>query len=337
MKTPQIAIIGATGNVGRIVVATILQKKLAAPSQIKLFASKQSKGQVFEIENHAFQIEETTENSFNDCEICIFNTESDISAYFIPFALKAGAYVIDSSSHFRLHPEVPLIIPPVNKQDMNLNQKLYAHANCLASPLATVLNPLHHTFGIKRAQVATYQSVSGAGKSAMDECWQQTHHVLHDQPAHINIFPKQIAFNIFPQVGQFRPDGYATEEYKIISEVRKVLGDIHIHATSVRVPVLIGHSMSVSVELLRPYDMDGVFSTLDASSIRLKSPYVTPLEVVGEEDVFVGRIREDQFEKQWLHFWLCSDNLRRGAATDATEMLEQLLALFNNQQTAATA
>jgi len=326
----QIAIIGATGNVGRKVVGLLLQRDLAKPTQLRLFASPKSAGKTLCIENHAFSVEATHEALFKESQICIFNTENEVSSEYIPLALAAGAYVIDSSSHYRLHADVPLIIPPVNRHLISKDKKLYAHANCLASPIATVLAPLEKAFGVKRVNAVTYQSTSGAGKNAMDECWLETKSVIHEKAYERSHFKRQIAFNIIPQVGDLREDGNTSEEYKISQEVRKVVGnDILITSTAVRVPVMIGHSIALNLELRSSFELSAIIEALKkADSVKLSEDhYSTPIEVEGSDEVWVGRLRKDQTIENGLHLWLCSDNLRRGAAVDTVEILSSILAL----------
>jgi len=328
MKIKNIIVIGATGNVGRKVVEFILQRQLAKPEQLRLMASTQSIGKQISIAGIDFTIEATDETSFAKNDLCIFNTESEISAYYIPKAIAAGAYVIDSSSHYRLHPDVPLIIPPVNQGLINTEQRLYAHANCLASPIATALAPLHQAFNVFKANAVTYQSTSGAGKKPMDECWQETKSLIEQKSYTRTCFQRQIAFNVIPQVGGIRDDGYTFEEYKIIHEVKKVLGnDILMTSTAVRVPVMIGHSIALTVEFKKSFSLDEIKNALkQAPFVQLSdNHYSTPVEVVGSDDVFVGRIKRDNTCENGLHLWLCSDNLRRGAATDAVEIAEKLL------------
>jgi aspartate-semialdehyde dehydrogenase len=330
MHVPRIAVIGATGNVGRSVVEMLLTRKLATPPQILLYASLRSSGQVLSCAGAEFSIEETTGSSFTNQDLCIFTTESPVSQAWIPFALKNGAYVVDSSSQYRLMPNVPLIVPPVNIQLVTQHQKLYAHANCLASPIATVSAPLHRKFGLVHIEAVTYQSTAGAGKAAMDECIKETRAVLDQTPYTRSVFSRQIAFNVIPQVGDIRSDGLTFEEYKIIEEVKKVVDPhLSIMATAVRVPVLIGHSISLQVKFAQDVSVADVLETLrNAPAVQLSPDvYSTPTEVVGSDDVWVGRVRQDPSQPRSMYLWLCSDNLRRGAATDAVEIAEAILSL----------
>lgn len=324
----KIALVGATGNVGRKVSEMILHRKLTHPENLILFASSQSAGKQLNVQGINFTVQGLDVANFSNYNVFIFNTESDVSEKFIPTALEAGAYVIDSSSKYRLEPNVPLIIPPVNSKEINLHQKLYAHANCLASPIATVIDPLHRFKKISRINAVTYQSTSGAGKLASDECWDETKAIVSGKTYVRQVFQRQIALNVIPQVGAMMDEGMTFEEYKIIHEVKKVVDPmISITVTAVRVPVLIGHSIALSLEFSEAIELNEVIETLKkAPSVKLSNNhYSTPVEVIDNDDVFVGRIRRDLSVKHGIHLWLCSDNLRRGAATDSVEILEALL------------
>lgn len=330
-STDFIGIIGATGNVGRKVIALLLQKGLS-PERLLLFASERSHGTRLRLEGHEWTVQSLTPERLQKAAVCVFNTESDISQSWIPWALEQGAYVIDSSSLYRLDPNVPLIIPPVNAALITLEQRLYAHANCLASPIATALAPLHREYGLQRLVISTYQSTSGAGKAAMDECWTHTEKALKQESCAPQQFARPIAFNVIPQVGSLREDGHSQEEFKIIHEVQKVMGkDIAISATAVRVPVMVGHSISVAMAFTQPVSPEQVQHVLSQAPHVQLSPnhYSTPIEVVDSDDVWVGRIRQDYFSDRGIQLWLCSDNLRRGAATDAVEILMALLQKAN--------
>lgn len=324
----KVAIVGATGNVGRRVSELIINRKLTPPQNLTLFASPRSAGKQLNIGTTIFTIHDVERENFSGFDICIFNTESDISEKFVPKALQAGAYVIDSSSKFRLNPDVPLLIPPVNKNIIDLNKKLYAHANCLASPIASVIAPLYRFRKISRVNAVTYQSTSGAGKLASDDCWNETSAMVLGKPYTRQYFQRQIALNIIPQVGDIMDDGMTFEEYKIVHEIKKVVDpSINITVTAVRVPVIIGHSIALSLEFEQEFELNEMIDILqNAPSVKISSHhYSTPVDVVDNDDIFVGRIRRDFSVKNGLHLWLCSDNLRRGAATDSVEILEELL------------
>ncbi len=323
----KIAIIGATGNVGRKIVEIMLQRKRVNPTHLRLFASKRSAGQRLDIENYAYDIEDIADYDFQDCYLALFATDSDISKMYVPKALAAFAKVIDSSSAYRLDPQVPLIVPPVNADLITAQHNLFAAANCLACPISVVLKPLNDYATIQRVLVSTYQSTSGAGKAAMDELYQQTKSIYTGEPYHNNIFARSIAFNVIPQVDQILENGFTYEEIKIIKEVQKIISpNLKIAATAVRVPVMIGHSISLAIEFSKQIDIDEIKVLLAKSpGVQLSlNDYTTPLEVAGKDDVFVGRIRRDPTVDHGLLLWLASDNLRRGAALDAVEMAETI-------------
>jgi aspartate-semialdehyde dehydrogenase len=302
----KIAIVGATGNVGRIVT-----QKLKNKAELVLLASRDYPEE---------GVYKATPDRFKGMDICIFNTEADISESLIPAALEAGAYVVDSSSHYRLDPEVPLIVGPVNAHLVSKDQKLYAHANCLASPISIALASLV-PYGIESVYVSTYQSTSGAGKKAMDECIAETESVLAHKSYQREIFKRQIAFNVIPQVSDIQEDGWTKEEHKIIHETHKILGqEFPIVATAVRVPVVIGHSISLSVRLRQQVSFE-VYNDYPGV-VFLDKDYKTPVEIEGSDMVFIGRARSNEMG---MHMWLCSDNLHRGAATDAVEIVEKIL------------
>lgn len=323
-----IAVVGATGNVGRKVVALLLERQLVHASQLKLFASSASHGSYLTIDQHEFRVEDANQTDFSGIDVCVFNTESPVSARLVPKALSAGAYVVDSSSHYRLDPKVPLIVPPINHALVVAEHKLYAHANCLTSPIATVLNPLHQKNPIQYVNIVSYQATSGAGKRAVEECWAETIALVNDIPYRRQHFKRQIALNVIPQVGEIQADGISYEEYKIIHELKKVLGQsIAVSVTAVRVPVLVGHAMALTINFENSFELEQVIDVLNkAAQVELSEDhYSTPVEVVDSDAVFVGRLRPDLALQNGLQLWLCSDNLRRGAATDAVEIIAALL------------
>lgn len=324
-----IAIIGATGNVGRKIIEIFLQRNLISPHNINAFASSASAGRKIIIRENEFNVRSTEDYNFHDADLCLFATDSDISRNYIPKALANKALVIDSSSLFRLDPSVPLIVAPVNKSSVSLHKsRLYAIANCVASPISIALAPLHQAFSVKRVMISTYQSTSGAGKKAMDELYWETKNLIEDKLYERTHFPRQIAFNIIPQIDKILDDGFTYEEIKIMREIQKIVSaDFAITATSVRVPVMIGHSVSLAVEFDRNFSLTEAKKLLaNFPGIKLSEDhYTTPIEVVGSDDVHVGRIRRDPSVPFGLQLWLCSDNLRRGAATDAAEVAEELI------------
>ena len=310
----EIVIVGATGNVGRNVVKIMSNDH----DNIICTGSARSAGTRLKIRDKDFIIHDTETFQFKEDQISIFNTDAEISAKYIPRALAAGGYVVDSSSYYRMNKDVPLIVPYIGKVDIK-QSKLFAHANCIVSPIASIIYPLHKKFNIERVIISTYQATAGAGKAAMDECFAATKQFCNDgirNPS--QSFARSIAFNIIPQIGQFNSDGVSSEEEKICQELRKILDkNLYISATSVRVPVLFGHSVSLS---LRFNGIKAQVIEILQSSPRIvfSEDYCTPIEVAGEDKIFVSRIRSDKMgNEQWFHIWLCADSLRIGAADDA--------------------
>ncbi len=326
----KVTVIGGTGNVGRNVLQMLIDSKLFDISNIRVTGSIRSAGSYLTLRGYSFLVHNTDGINFQKDELCIFNTEADVSSKYIPIALESGAYVIDSSSHYRMHDAVPLIVPNVNIDRVDIKKsKLFTHANCIVAPIATVIAPLHQKFGVSRVIVSTYQSTSGAGKKAMDECLESTRNFFSSNCSEDSIsFPRPITFNVIPQIGGFDDNGFCSEEMKISNEIKKVISqDICISATSVRVPVLIGHSSSLSMKLESSCHMDDILHALDKSfGIKISvNNYHTPIEVVGADDVFIGKLRMDgAVDDQWVHMWVCSDNLRIGAATDSFQITKAI-------------
>lgn len=325
----KIHLFGATGNVGRTILSQLLSKKIVSPEALTLFASPASKGKTLSLGESTFELQSPEECRFDGTPLCIFATDSSVSKTYAPKAIEKGCLVIDSSSAFRLKEEVPLIVVPVNGGLIQKEQtKLYSCPNCIASPISLVAAPLEKLYGIKRLHAVTYQSTSGAGKAPMDELAAETKAVLSKDAYQRAHFPRQIAFNVIPQIDKLRDDGFTGEEYKIIEEVKKIVGSpFQVTATSVRVPVMVGHSVALSVELKREFILNELIDLLRQSPfVSISSAdYATPTEVVGTDHVHVGRIRRDPTIPYGVHLWLCSDNLRRGAATDAVELATSLL------------
>jgi len=325
----KIAVIGATGNVGRKAVEQLLNKLHFPPEQIELYASPLSEGKLVIMAGREFTVHSAEECHFKHVQICLLATDNEISARYIPQALENNVFVIDSSSLHRLDADVPLIVAPVNRELVSVDKHhLYAIANCVASPISVVLASLHRTFPLRRVNIVTYQSASGAGKGPMDELKAETINLLEIKPYQRNHFPRQIAFNVIPMIGELREDGYTSEEFKIMMEINKIVGgDFVVTASCVRVPVMIGHSMSLAIEFQKQYDLEQVKNLLaNAPGISFDAEsYTTPVEAVDTDNVHTGRIHRDISVPFGLHLWLCSDNLRRGAATDAVEVIEEIL------------
>jgi aspartate-semialdehyde dehydrogenase len=325
----KIYLFGATGNVGRAILSQLLSKKIVTPEALTLFASPASKGKTIAIGESTFVLQSPEECGFEGSPLCIFATDSSVSRTYVPKALSKNCLVIDSSSAFRMQEEVPLIVVPVNGGLIQNNQSnLYSCPNCIASPISLVAAPLEKLYGIKRIHAVTYQSTSGAGKAPMDELAAETKAHLAKSTYQREHFPRQIAFNVIPQIDKVREDGFTGEEHKIIEEVKKIVnGSFTVTATSVRVPVMVGHSVALSIELKREFILHELIELLRQSPFVAISSndYATPAEIVGTDHVHVGRIRRDPTIPFGLHLWHCSDNLRRGAATDAVELATSLL------------
>ena len=320
-------IVGATGNVGREVIQ-LLNDSFGDLSRffqsVQLLASHRSVGLPLVVWNEPRTVRSLEEFEFGSSDWSLFTTDEVVSSKFVPQSLNQGGYTIDSSSFFRLKPDVPLVVGPVNSHLINSSIHLYATANCLASPLSVVLNPLHRECKVQSIGIVTLQSVSGAGQKSLEELQQETHHLCLNQPFERQFFDRPIGFNLIPQVGGIQPDGWTTEEQKIRLEVQKILNlSVPVTVTATRVPVKVGHSMAVWIDLEREWDVETIQTILKrAPGIQLSpNNYMTPSEIVGSHDVWVGRLRKDLDYPNRIHLWLCSDNLRRGAALDALEIL----------------
>jgi aspartate-semialdehyde dehydrogenase len=305
----------------------LVESEIFKNASIRVTGSYRSAGSTLETSDRKFVVENTENIDVKQNEICVFNTESDVSSQYIPKALNAGAYVIDSSSHYRMQSDVPLVVPYVGK--VNISQsKLFAHSKCIVSPLASVISPLHNNFNLQQLIVSTYQSTSGAGRNAMNECFFETKNFCDSaQRNEAKHFPRSIAFNTIPQIGSFDENGFSSEENKIEKELQKIVSkDIYITATCVRVPVLIGHSSSISMKFNTNPNLHEIFSVLKtAKRVELSEKYYTPIEVEGRDKVFVSRVRMNDCKgERWFHMWICSDNLRIGAALDAFEIIKEI-------------
>jgi aspartate-semialdehyde dehydrogenase len=329
-----VAVVGATGNVGREMLATLAERKFPADEVVAL-ASSQSVGREVSFGDDTLQVEALDTFDFRGTDIVLSSPGSKISAAFAPRAAKAGAIVIDNTSYFRMEPDVPLVVPEVNPQAIAQYQKrgIIANPNCSTIQMVVALKPLHDLARIKRVVVATYQSVSGAGRAAMDELFSQTRSIYVNDPIKPEQLTKQIAFNVIPHIDVFMEDGDTKEEWKMAVETRKILDpDIAVTATCVRVPVFIGHAEAVNIEFHRPisedearaalHDMPGVV-VLDH---RRDEGYVTPAEAAGEDAVYISRIRRDPTVPHGLNLWVVADNLRKGAALNAVQIAEILAA-----------
>jgi len=333
--TFKVAVVGATGNVGREILKTMVERKFPI-SEVVALASHRSIGQEVSYgDDVTLKCQDLETYDFKGTDIVLSSPGASVSAKFAPIAVAAGAVVIDNTSHFRMDPDVPLVIPEVNPQAIAGYTKrgIIANPNCSTMQMLVALKPLHDLAKIKRVVVATYQSVSGGGKAAMDELFNQTKGVYVNQPAeqHRKIFTKQIAFNVIPHIDSFMDDGQTKEEWKMVAETAKILDpSIKVCASCVRVPVFIGHAEMINVEFDNPIDEEKARDVLrNAPGItvidhRNDEGYVTPAECAGEDAVFVSRIRKDHSVKNGLNFWCVADNLRKGAALNAVQIAEIL-------------
>ncbi|PZQ47454.1 MAG: aspartate-semialdehyde dehydrogenase [Micavibrio aeruginosavorus] len=331
----KVAVVGATGNVGHEML-TILHERKFPVDDIVALASSRSAGKEVSFGDDDIKVQDLAKFDFKGIDIVLSSPGAKVSAEFSPIAAKAGAVVIDNTSHFRMDPDVPLVVPEVNPQDIEWHTKkgIIANPNCSTIQMVVALKPLHDKAKIKRVVVSTYQSVSGGGKPAMDELFQQTRHFYMNDQANPEIFPKQISFNVIPQIDKFLEDegDMTKEEWKMVVETNKIMGaNINVCANCVRVPVFVGHSEMVNVEFeseLGPKDAMKLWNKAPGVTvIDLDSDlgYVTPVEIAGEDDVFVSRIRADRTVEHGLNFWCVSDNLRKGAALNAVQIAEVLV------------
>ena len=329
----KIAVVGATGNVGREIL-NILDERMFPCDEVVALASRKSMGRELSYGDKTLKVKNLETYDFSDIDIARFSAGSKISEKWGPIAASAGAIVIDNSSFWRYHDDVPLIVPEVNPDDIKYykNRGIIANPNCSTSQLVVVLKPLHDFAKISRVVVSTYQSVSGAGNAAMEELFNQTKGVFVNQAAEPENFTRQIAFNVIPHIDVFHDDGFTKEEWKMLSETKKIIDkSIKLTATCVRVPVFVGHSEAVNIEFEKSISPEKARAILrDSPGVMLvddpeDEKYVTPIECVGDYATFVSRVREDISVKNGLAMWVVSDNLRKGAALNAVQIAELLL------------
>jgi aspartate-semialdehyde dehydrogenase len=340
----RVAVVGATGNVGREILTTLAERKFPADEVVAL-ASERSVGKEVSFgEDDVLKVHDLDKYDFRGIDIVLSSPGAKVSAVHSPRAAKAGAVVIDNTSHFRMDPDVPLVVPEVNPHAIGGYKKrgIIANPNCSTIQMVVALKPLHDRFKIKRVVVATYQSVSGAGRDAMDELFSQTRGVYVNDPIRPERFTKQIAFNVIPHIDVFMDDGSTKEEWKMSVETRKILDpDIAVTATCVRVPVFVGHAEAVNIEFERPVDEDEAREALRSApgvvviDHRANEGYVTPAEAAGEDPVYVSRIRRDPTIPNGLNIWVVADNLRKGAALNAVQIAEVLAERHLQKKSAA--
>ena len=328
----RVAVVGATGNVGREML-NILEEVNFPVDKIHAIASRKSIGVEVSFGEQIVKCEDVEQFDFSTVDLVLMSVSGAFSKEWSPRIGAQGPIVIDNSSAWRMDPDVPLIVPEVNPDDVDYAHKknIIANPNCSTAQLVVALKPLHDAAKIKRAVVATYQSVSGAGKEGMDELWDQTKQIFVLGPSEPKKFPKQIAFNVIPFIGTFRDDGYTDEEAKMWNETHKMIDPaIKLTVTCVRVPVMVGHSEAVNLEFEHPLDEDEARDILrEAPGVLVidkhdETGYMTPKEAQGEFPVFVSRIRNDPTVKHGLNLWVVADNLRKGAALNAVQIAELL-------------
>jgi aspartate-semialdehyde dehydrogenase len=332
-KSYKVAILGATGAVGTELLA-LLQERNFPIAELKLLASEYSSGKEIKYGADTLIVETVNDHSFDGVDIVLASAGGSVSKHWAPIAAKSGAVVIDNSSAFRLNAEVPLIVPEVNPEAALKHQGIIANPNCTTILMAVAVFPLHQVQPIKRIVAATYQSASGAGARAMQEVKLQAQAILNQEPVKAEILPYPLAFNLFLHNSALNAQGYCEEEMKMVNETRKIFGspDLRITATCVRVPVLRAHSEALNLEFEQPFDPETARQILaKAPGVKLvedfdKNYFPMPIDASGKDDVLVGRIRQDISHPAGLDLWLCGDQIRKGAALNAIQIAELLVA-----------
>jgi len=336
----KVAVVGATGNVGREMLQTLAERNFPADEVVALASERSIGREVSFGEDKVLKVGDLEAYDFAGTDIVLSSPGAKVASAFAPRATDAGAVIIDNSSHFRMDPEIPLVVPEVNAHAIAdyRNRHIIANPNCSTIQMVVALKPLHDIAKINRVVVATYQSTSGAGKEAMDELFTQTRAIFVNDPVEIKEFTKQIAFNVIPHIDTFMDDGATKEEWKMVVETQKILDpDIEVSATCVRVPVFIGHGEALHVEFENPISANEAREALrEAPGIavvdhRANEGYVTPVEVAGDDLVYVSRIREDTTVTNGLAMWVVADNLRKGAALNSVQIAEELIASYLNK------
>ncbi len=337
----KVAILGATGLVGRTMLAC-LQERQFPVRELVLLASERSAGQEMEFQGRSYLVRVPSAEAFADVDIALFSAGATVSREWAPIAAAQGAIVIDNSSAFRMLPDVPLVVPEVNAEKIfdatGRPAPIIANPNCSTIQLVMVLKPLHDRYRVRRVVVATYQSVTGKGKTGLEALQSELAGVKPERYTHFH----PIAFNVVPQIDEFVEHGYTKEEMKMINETKKIMGDdtIHVSPTAVRVPVYGGHSEAVNIEFENDFELDDVRAILSSTKgVVLKDNpaerlYPMPIDCYGRDEVFVGRVRRDLSQPKSLSLWIVADNLRKGAATNAVQIAEQLIGRLQPKATA---
>ncbi|KYO66507.1 aspartate-semialdehyde dehydrogenase [Thermovenabulum gondwanense] len=332
MKKYNVAVVGATGAVGRTMLK-VLEERDFPVNNILLLASSRSEGLSLEFKGKTYRVKEAQPSDFEGIDIALFSAGKEISLNLAPEAVKRGAVVIDNSNAFRLKEDVPLVVPEVNSADLLWHKGLIANPNCSTIQMVVVLKPLHDRAKIKRVVVSTYQAVSGTGLEAIEELKVQSDEILKGKTPEAKVYPHPIAFNLLPHIDVFDETGYSLEEWKMVHETKKIMGDkdIRVSATTVRVPVLNCHSESVNVEFYNKITREEAIEILSkAEGVVVRDDpsnkvYPMPFYISGKNEVFVGRIRQDFTVESGLNLWIVADNLRKGAAYNAVQIAERLI------------
>ena len=327
-----VAVVGATGAVGNEMVATLEERNFPV-KKLRLFASDRSEGKMLKYKDTDISVETLQESSFEGIDIALFSAGAERSKIWAPVAVQSGCVVVDNSSQWRMDPDVPLVVPEVNPDDLKWHKGIIANPNCSTIQMVVVLKPIHDVAKIERVVVTTFQSVSGTGQKAIDELLQQTTDLLNFREATCTVYPYQIAFNVLPHIDKFLENDYTKEEMKMVHETRKILGDesLRVTATTVRVPVFRGHSESVNIETEKKLTANDVRAILsNAPGVVVfdaphKNVYPFPVHVAGKDETYVGRIREDESIEKGINLWIVADNLRKGAALNAVQIAERLI------------
>ncbi len=332
MKLYNVAVVGATGAVGEEM-ARILEERNFPVKSLSLFASHRSAGKEYSFKGEKIVVKELKDDSFKGIDIALFSGGDEVSKHFAPLAVQSGTVVIDNGKFYRMEPDVPLIIPEVNPEDIKKHKGIIANPNCSTTQMVVALKPIYDAVGIKNVICATYQSVSGTGKEAIEELREQSKAFLNGEEIDIKVYPHQIAFNVLPQIGSIDETGYSSEEIKMHEETRKILNDynINVSATTVRVPVFRSHAEDVHIETREEISIEKARELLDrfpgvtVIDQPFESKYPLSLDAEGKDEVYVGRIRKDIVFNPGLAMWVVSDNLLKGAALNTVQIAELLI------------
>jgi aspartate-semialdehyde dehydrogenase len=331
MKSYNVAVVGATGAVGEEMTRVLEQRDFPV-KELSLFASHRSAGKEYLFKGKTIRVEELKDDSFQEIDIALFSGGDEVSKHFAPLAVQAGAIVIDNGKYYRMDPQVPLVVPEVNPDDVFQHHGIIANPNCSTIQMVVALKPIYDAVGINKVICSTYQSVSGTGKEAIEELKEQTEAIVLKKEVKASVYPHQIAFNVLPHIGSFDKDGYTSEEMKMLNETRKILHAEHImvSATTARVPVYRAHAEDVHIETQKDITPEKARELLsNFPGVKLidepgQNHYPLSLNAEGKDEVFVGRIRRDLVFNPGLVIWVVSDNLRKGAALNAVQIAELL-------------